>query len=72
LERKKMKNWIRGLAATMLFSALALGQATPVSSTPDQPQATTAVPQTSTHARKVKAHHAKAHHVSHKKHHKTA
>ena len=66
-----MKNCIRGFAALLLLSVLALGQATPISSTPDQSQST-AAPQKSTHARKTKAHHAKVHHVSHKKHHKAA
>jgi hypothetical protein len=68
-----MKNWIRGLAALILFSVFALGQATPISSGPDQsPDAMPAPQQKSTHTHKAKAHHAKAHHVSHKKHHKTA
>jgi hypothetical protein len=67
-----MKNWLCALAAMMLFSALSLGQATPISSTPDQPQSTAAAPRkSSAHVRKAKAHHTKAHHKGHQKHHKT-
>ncbi|HVO61110.1 MAG TPA: hypothetical protein VMT53_09245 [Terriglobales bacterium] len=67
-----MKNWIRGLAAMALFSAVALGQATPISSTPDQPQSTASAPQKNKPTRKAKVQHAKTHHKSHRKHHKTA
>ncbi len=68
-----MKYWIRGFAVVMSFSVLALGQATPVSSGPDQSPPPAAAPQQKTiHTHKAKAHHAKAHHSSHKKHHKSA
>lgn len=68
-----MNNWVRGFAAFMLFSTLALGQATPISSTAEQPQSAAAAPQQkSTHVHKAKAHHAKAHHGRHKRQHKTA
>lgn len=66
-----MKKTILGLAAAMLFSTIALGQATPVSSTPDQAPAP-AAQQKSTHASTAKVHHTKAHHKSHKRHHKAA
>jgi hypothetical protein len=69
----KMKKLIRVFVALALFSGIALGQATPISSGPDQAPAPAAAPQhKSTHAHRAKAHHAKAHHVSHKKHHRTA
>jgi hypothetical protein len=66
-----MKKWMLRTLAIGLLTTFGFGQATPISSTPDQPQAAPA-PQKSTHVRRAKAHHAKAHHASHRKHHKAA
>jgi hypothetical protein len=63
---------ILGLAAITLFSLGALGQATPVSSTPDQASAPAAQEKSAGHSKTAKVHHTKAHHKGHKKHHKTA
>ena len=70
-----MKKWALSLMAAALFSMMAMGQATPISSTPDQPQAPaaqTAQAKSPSHTGKARVKHTKAHRKGHRKHHKTA
>jgi hypothetical protein len=68
----KMKNRILALAAVTLFSLVALGQATPISSAPEQRPAPATQEKGAKHSRKARIHHTKGHHRSHRKHHKVA
>jgi hypothetical protein len=67
-----MKTWIVRIAATLLLSALSFGQATPISSTPDQQQAPVTQGKNAVHKKAGKVRHAKAHRRTHKKHHRNA
>lgn len=62
------------IAAALLLgiSVVAMGQAQPISSTPEQGPPSTVPAKSGAHSGKAKVHHTRAHHKAHKRHHKAA
>ncbi|MBV8894760.1 MAG: hypothetical protein JO266_22750 [Acidobacteria bacterium] len=67
-----MKNRLLALAVILLFAIAATGQATPISSTPDEAQGTIAPRSHPSHSPKAHVEHTRGHRKTHRKHHKKA